>query len=184
MLTVFQKIVWVVLCLSKISLSLVGGDCFHGKSKSEAQFSENVCPVKDYYGMVLIEGGIYEIGTDEPVFVADGESPARSVQLSDYFIDIYEVSNQNFADFVKTTNFKTEADKYGSSFVFKGVLSEETKSKISKVVASAPWWMPVTNASWKNPEGTMSSISGVLLLFMRKYAQNLLLIIQKKWITQ
>lgn len=164
MLKLIKEIVWVVLCLSYICISFVSNDCFNGKpksslKKSEAPFSEEACAVNNYNGMVLIRGGTYEIGTDEPVFIADGESPSRSVQLNNYFIDIYEVSNKNFADFVKTTNFTTEAEKYGSSFVFEGILSEETKSKISKVVASAPWWMPVTNASWKYPEGPMSSIS-------------------------
>jgi len=168
----FLALVWIFLWVSDINLSLVSGDCFHGKSKPSVKEPENLsegsCAVNSHEGMVLVRGGIYEIGTDEPVFIADGESPARSVYLDDYFIDIYEVSNQDFADFVEISNFVTEAEKFGSSFVFEGILSDETKSKISKVVASAPWWMPVANASWKFPEGPNSSTSGFYFIILAR----------------
>lgn len=39
--------------------------------------------------MELIDGGEYEIGTDEPVFEADGEAPARLVLLDDFYLDKY-----------------------------------------------------------------------------------------------
>lgn len=110
--------------------------------------------------MVLVNGGSYQIGTDEPVFVADGESPARLVDLDSYYIDVHEVSNQAFHDFVKISNYVTEAEKFGSSFVFKGILSDRVISEISQVVAAAPWWMPVPNTSWQHPEGPSSSIEG------------------------
>lgn len=122
----------------------------------------NAAKTKCFQDMVFIKAGTYEVGTDEPVFLADGESPSRLVHLDDFCIDMHEVSNQQFSDFVKATSYVTEAEKFGSSFVFSGILGEETKSKISKVVASAPWWMPVVNASWKYPEGPNSSIIGLL----------------------
>lgn len=160
----FWEIVWIFVCVSDIIFSFASSDCFHGKSnpsvKEPESLFEGSCSANSHEGMVLVKGGTYEIGTDEPVFIADGESPARLVYLDDYFIDIHEVSNQDFAEFVKISNFVTEAEKFGSSFVFEGILSDETKSQISKVVASAPWWMPVTNASWKFPEGPTSSILG------------------------
>jgi sulfatase modifying factor 1 len=165
----FWEIAWIFLCISPISLYLASRDCFQEKFHPSVKEPENLsgesCSASGHEGMVLVKGGIYEIGTDEPVFIADGESPARSVYLDDYFIDKHEVSNQDFAEFVKISNFVTDAEKFGSSFVFEGILSDETKSKISKVVASAPWWMPVTNASWKFPEGLTSSISGFPIFF-------------------
>ena len=168
----YLKVAWILLCVSDISLNFASGDsCFHGKSNPSIQkepeiLSEGSCSTRSNEEMVLVTGGIYEIGTDEPVFIADGESPARLVYLDDFFIDIHAVSNQDFAEFVKISNFVTEAEKFGSSFVFEAILSDEAKSKISKVVASAPWWMPVTNASWKFPEGPASSILGYFIHFI------------------
>ena len=109
--------------------------------------------------MELVESGEYLIGTDEPVFEADGEAPARPVQLDAFYIDKYEVSNAAFAKFVSATGYETEAEKFGTSFVFEGILSKETKSAISQAVAGAPWWLPVP-ASWSRPEGPISSIVG------------------------
>ena len=167
----YLKVAWILICVSDISLNFESGDCFHGKSNPSIQkepeiLSEGSCSTRGNEEMVLVTRGIYEIGTDEPVFIVDGESPARSVYLDDFFIDIHAVSNQDFAEFVKISNFVTEAEKFGSSFVFEGILSDEVKSKISKVVASAPWWMPVTNASWKFPEGPASSILGYFIYFI------------------
>ncbi|XP_034946908.1 formylglycine-generating enzyme isoform X2 [Chelonus insularis] len=109
--------------------------------------------------MVKIEEGIYWIGTNKPVFVQDGEGPKRSVNLKSFYIDKYEVSNENFDIFIKSTGYKTEAEKFGNSFVFEGLLSNETKDKIQQVVAEAPWWLPVDKATWRNPEGPDSNIT-------------------------
>ena len=114
----------------------------------------------NYNHMALIKNGEYEIGTDQPVFVADGEAPARIVYLDEFYIDLYEVSNQDFLDFVLSSNYTTEAEKFGNSFVFSFSLSNDTRSKIQQVVAAAPWWMPVANATWQHPEGPDSSIQG------------------------
>ena len=36
--------------------------------------------------MVAINGGSYEVGTDDPVFVADGEAPLRPVILNQFYM--------------------------------------------------------------------------------------------------
>lgn len=41
--------------------------------------------------MVLIEGGTFTMGTDVPIFVADGEAPARRVKISPFYMDVHEV---------------------------------------------------------------------------------------------
>ncbi|XP_044588652.1 formylglycine-generating enzyme [Cotesia glomerata] len=109
--------------------------------------------------MVKIKTGVYFIGTDKPVFTQDGEGPIRPVELNSFYIDKYEVSNKNFEIFVNATGYKTEAEKFGNSFVFDGLISEEVKSKIEQAVAQAPWWLPVDKASWRHPEGPDSNIT-------------------------
>lgn len=113
-----------------------------------------------YSNMVKINGGSYFIGTSKPVFASDGEGPRREVILDSFFIDKYEVSNQDFKNFVKATGHKTEAEKFGDSFVFEGLLSEKLKSTIDQAVKAAPWWLPVKGASWRHPEGKDSNILG------------------------
>ena len=113
-----------------------------------------------FFDMVKIEGDSYFIGTNQPVFVADGEGPRRKVILDTFYIDKYEVSNQKFETFVKATGHKTEAEKFGDSFVFEGLLSKKTKSTIDQAVKAAPWWLPVKGATWRQPEGRDSNIDG------------------------
>ena len=80
--------------------------------------------------MIMIEGGIFTMGTDVPVFLADGEAPARRVQIPDFYMDVHEVSNNEFQKFVRDTGYKTEAENFGDSFVCDYYISEETKKTI------------------------------------------------------
>ncbi|XP_032686242.1 formylglycine-generating enzyme [Odontomachus brunneus] len=109
--------------------------------------------------MVKIIAGVYSIGTNNPVFVADGEGPKREVLLDSFYIDKYEVSNKEFATFVSSTGYVTEAERFGDSFIFEGLLSQNTKNMINQAVAEAPWWLPVKEATWKHPEGPDSNIT-------------------------
>jgi len=58
--------------------------------------------------MVNIPAGTFMMGTDNPVFIADGEGPARKVTLDEFYLDKYEVSNAEFEIFVKSKGYKTE----------------------------------------------------------------------------
>lgn len=98
------------------------------------------------------------MGTDTPIFHADGEGPARRVTLPDYYLDVHEVSNNEFGLFVDQTSYVTEAEKFGNSFVPEYFLSKETLGKITQAVQGAQWWLPVDKADWKHPEGPDSDI--------------------------
>ncbi|GFO23194.1 sulfatase-modifying factor 1 [Plakobranchus ocellatus] len=108
--------------------------------------------------MVFIPGGTFSMGTDEPVFAADGEMPSRKVTVDSFYLDKYEVSNAEFQRFVDSSNYKTEAEKFGNSFVMENHISEETKAKITQMVAAAPWWLPVDGADWSHPFGPDTDI--------------------------
>ena len=147
-----------------------------GSSISTSSSYESSCSAaKDlpkshlYSKMALIKGGVFEIGTDSPIFTADGEAPARKVHLDDYYIDLYETSNEEFNKFVESTSYVTEAEKFGSSFVFDGILSEEVKAEVSQVVAGAPWWMNIPNTTWRHPEGPNSSLLGAHCILCISY---------------
>ncbi|CAL8382505.1 unnamed protein product [Boreogadus saida] len=108
--------------------------------------------------MVLIPGGETLMGTDEPGIPPDGEGPQRPVVLDPFLMDTQEVSNLQ-SGVCRRHGYVTEAEQYGDSFVFEGILSEEVKSQISQAVAAAPWWLPVKGASWKSPEGQGSDVT-------------------------
>jgi formylglycine-generating enzyme len=87
----------------------------------------------------------------------DGEGPVHPVRLSPFEIDAHAVTNERFADFVEATGHETDAERYGWSFVFAGLLPGgfvDTRS-----VANAPWWRQVHGADWRRPEGPQSEIS-------------------------
>jgi len=101
------------------------------------------------------------MGTDYAhAFPSDGEGPVRPVALAPFDIDVYPVTNEDFAIFVKDTGYETESERYGWSFVFWMHLpSERLEELVEDTVAAAPWWCKVSGANWKNPEGPGSSVS-------------------------
>ncbi|XP_030632925.1 formylglycine-generating enzyme [Chanos chanos] len=109
--------------------------------------------------LVLLKGGWFLMGTDDPAIPQDGEGPQRRVWLDPFYIEEHEVTNEQFQSFVNQTGFITEAERFGDSFVFEGLLSEEVKSTLSHAVAAAPWWSPVKGANWRHPEGPDSTIT-------------------------
>lgn len=58
--------------------------------------------------MVLISGGEFLMGTDDPGIPADGEGPQRLVHVDSFYMDIQEVTNQQFQSFVNATGYITE----------------------------------------------------------------------------
>jgi formylglycine-generating enzyme required for sulfatase activity len=107
--------------------------------------------------MVLLQGGAYLMGTsDLEGYPADGEGPIRRVDISPFWISKTAVTNAQFTTFVQATSYVTEAEKYGWSYVFIGLLPPELHA--TRAVAQAPWWRQVPGASWRRPTGPRSSI--------------------------
>ncbi|XP_007254316.3 formylglycine-generating enzyme [Astyanax mexicanus] len=109
--------------------------------------------------MVQLEGGFFLMGTDGPGIPQDGEAPQRRVWIDTFLIEEHEVNNKQFQRFINQTGHITEAERFGDSFVFEGLLSEEIKNTLTQAVAAAPWWSPVKGADWRHPEGPDSTIS-------------------------
>ena len=100
------------------------------------------------------------MGTSEPIIPVDGEGPAREVTLKPFYIDVHEVSNQDFKDFVEETGYQTEAEVFGNSFVLDLLIKEQkVRDSLTLSVAGSPWWVPVNDSNWKQPEGPGSDIS-------------------------
>ena len=109
--------------------------------------------------MKLLEGGTFLMGSDDDVgFPADGEGPVREVHLDPLYVGVCAVTNAEFSRFVKATRYKTEAEVFGWSFVFRKFLPPALDHRLTQVVAEAPWWAPVQGAMWRHPEGPRSGI--------------------------
>jgi len=108
--------------------------------------------------MVLLPGGPFTMGDDSGEgYPADGEGPAREVRVRPFWIDRYALTNARFAAFVAATGYVTEAERFGWSFVFAGLLPHDFPPTRAAVVA--PWWRQVEGADWRRPEGPQSDIT-------------------------
>lgn len=108
--------------------------------------------------MVRIPGGKFFMGTDNPLILTDGESPRRPVTVSDFLMDTYEVSNEDYNHFVQATGYRTDSEIYEWSFVFESAIPPKLKKGISQAVLGAEWWLPVNGSYWREPEGPGSDV--------------------------
>jgi formylglycine-generating enzyme len=92
---------------------------------------------------IFVPGGRVRLGTDEPIIKSDAEGPSFEVDLAPFFLDTYEVSNENFLAFVEATQYKTEAEEFGWSFAHEGILTPAVLANVTQMVAAVPWWVPV-----------------------------------------
>lgn len=115
-----------------VFLSVIFAACEVNAPKS----SENINVPE---GMVYIKGGAFAMGDDEGM---PFEAPAHTVELDSFLIDSAEVTTSEFAEFVRQTGYKTEAEKFGWSAVFDFETGE---------------WKRADGADWRRPEGQGST---------------------------
>lgn len=124
-------------------------------------------PEKSIGSFVLVEGGGFVKGTDSAY---PEEGPPKVVYVSPFLIQVNEVTNDQFAAFVRETGYKTEAERSQGSAKF---IDTDTPWLTSS------WWELDQNATWRSPEGAGSSLVGrgrhpvvhVTLNDARAYAQ-------------
>lgn len=81
--------------------------------------------------------------------------PPKVVHVDPFFLDATLVTNKQFAKFVTSTYYETEAQHYGWSFVLESFLpSTESKDEIDP---EAEHWVATNGAYWRRPEGPSSS---------------------------
>ncbi len=114
--------------------------------------------------MVKLDGGRFFMGAeDQEGFPQDGEGPVRAVTLTGFWIDRFPVTNAQFAEFVRSTGYVTEAERFGWSFVFQGHIPPERMPRlVDRRAPGVSWWCKVNAAQWRHPEGPDSSIDSRL----------------------
>lgn len=104
---------------------------------------------------VRLPGGRSIIGTANPLIPVDGEGPLRTPTVRPLAVDPFAVTNEWFAEFIAATDYVTDAERIGWSFVFHAFVRPH--SSPVRQLPSAPWWCAVDGANWRAPEGPGST---------------------------
>jgi sulfatase modifying factor 1 len=116
-------------------------------------------------GMKWISGGDFQMGTAE----YQDAQPIHQVHLDGFWMDEQEVTNAQFAAFVKATHYVTIAERPLDPKDYPGVPLEQlvpgsavflpSKEKVD-LDNIQQWWKYVPGANWQHPTGPESSIEG------------------------
>ena len=128
-------------------------------------------------GMVWIPGGEFSMGAQDPPDMNDkvgmqattDSRPVHRVFVDDFWMDATEVTNEQFAEFVKATGYVTVAEQTPRAEDYPDAPPENLVA--GSVVFSPPatavplndhfqWWAYAKGANWRRPLGADSSIAG------------------------
>ena len=130
-------------------------------------------PAPPQMTMVRITGGVFQMGTKDP-HPHFTDAPEHEVEIAPFLIDETEVTNAQFAEFVKATGYVTVAEQKPSLESIRAGLpagapdpAPETLVPGSLVFIGsigpvpndvAEWWQWTPGACWKHPEGPGSDL--------------------------
>jgi formylglycine-generating enzyme required for sulfatase activity len=128
-------------------------------------------------GMVWIPGGEFSMGAQDPADMNDAvgmqattdSRPVHRVFVDGFWMDATEVTNEQFARFVKATGYLTVAEQTPRAEDFPGAPPGTLVP--GSVVFTPPgrpvpltdayqWWSEINGTSWRHPLGPKSSIEG------------------------
>ncbi len=127
-------------------------------------------------GMVWIPGGEFSMGANDPpdmnpvgMKATLDSRPIHRVYVDGFFMDKTDVTNAEFARFVKATGYVTVAERKPRAEDYPGAPPENLVA--GSVVFSPPnhpvplnnhlqWWDYVPGANWRHPTGPGSDIKG------------------------
>ncbi len=127
-------------------------------------------------GMAWIPGGEFSMGANDPPDMDDigmkatlDARPIHRVYVDGFYMDKTDVTNAEFAKFVKATGYVTVAERKPKAEDFPGTPPENLVA--GSVVFAAPdhpvplnnylqWWTYIPGANWRHPLGPESNIKG------------------------
>ena len=127
-------------------------------------------------GMVWIPGGEFSMGTNGPPDMDDvgmkatfDARPTHRVYVDGFYMDKTDVTNAQFAEFVRATGYLTMAERTPrpedfptlapKDLVPGGVVFTPPKHKVA-LDKYLEWWSFVKGANWRHPNGPKSDIRG------------------------
>jgi formylglycine-generating enzyme len=127
-------------------------------------------------GMVWIPGGEFSMGANDTpglnevgMRATEDARPIHRVYVDGFFMDRTDVTNEQFARFVRATGYVTIAERTPTAADFPGAPKENLVA--GSVVFSPPdqpvllnnhfqWWSYVPGANWRHPLGANSNLKG------------------------
>ncbi len=118
-------------------------------------------------GMVWIPGGTFRMGSEK--FYPE-ERPVHELAVDGFWMDRYEITNEQFARFVEATGYLTLAERPLNPADFPGAPVENlVPGSMVFHTTTGPvdlrnyvnWWAWVPGASWRRPTGPESSLPGI-----------------------
>ncbi len=94
-------------------------------------------------GMAQLPGGRFAMGS--PDATHHDQRPVHQVSLAGFWLDTQQVTNRQFAQFVKSTGYETTAEQRGQSLVFDSIQGR---------------WREVAGANWRHPRTANDSLVG------------------------
>gem|GEM_PF-429301 len=129
------------------------------KRRLSEQFTKELSAMDRYYNSYLkIPKGSYLIGSPQP---EKHEMAEHHVELNDFFIGKFPVTNALFEVFTAKTGYRTTAEKKGYGTVYTGRFKKVTDKKTGQIrsVWNATFsYQIVKGACWYHPDGPESSI--------------------------
>ena len=132
-------------------------------------------------GMAWIPGGEFSLGCADPRSLPYGGSdpmrdarPVHRVRVGGFWMDIHEVTNDEFGEFVEATGYLTVAEQPPQAEDFPGAPPEnlvagsivftppreQVPVRDASGTAHLRWWAYVPGASWRHPAGPASDLEG------------------------
>lgn len=108
-------------------------------------------PGTPHAGQVAVAAGAFTLGSQDGY--AD-ERPTVPTQVAAFWIDRTEVTNAQFAAFVKATGHVTDAERQGGAAVFVPPAAQDLRQR------DLAWWRYVKGANWRHPAGPASHLRG------------------------
>ena len=117
-------------------------------------------------GMVFVPGGSFTMGSED---YYPEEGPALEASVEPFFMDAYEVTNAEFAAFVRATNYVTDAEKPLPPESYAGLPAEyRVPGSLVFIMPQAAlarmdpraWFKFTPGANWRHPQGPGSSSVG------------------------
>ncbi len=168
-LTTVGKI-FIQMVLPVLVLSGCGPDRAPSSAANNPSEENNIPMIARDYSwtndMVWIPGGSFMRGSETG---QGDEKPVRKISISGFWMDITEVTNDQFNEFVQDTGYVTVAERRPDSARFPGV--DPSLLKAGAIVFEPPgqpvslrnhyaWWKYVEGANWRHPTGPGSDIQG------------------------
>jgi formylglycine-generating enzyme required for sulfatase activity len=117
--------------------------------------------------MVLIRGGKFFMGSDK---YYPEEKPVHEVIVDSFYIDKFEVTNEDYKKFVDATGYMTVAERplnpadYPNALpelLFPGALVFKKANGPVNLNSYFYWWEWMPGTNWKHPKGPNSNLIGL-----------------------